>query len=353
MSKRLKCPKCKKLFKEKWRYEKHLETVDCTKTYTCEKCNASYKRKDYLASHNKRNPNCDEAIKTSKSDFTCGCGKSFSTNGNLAKHKQKCVKKDDKSELTEMKEMMREIMKNNKELRDEVAELKNNKNGVTYITNNDNRSINMYANITIVGNGNENLETIAPSTVRVGILKDRDRYVPDMVKRIHADPKLPENHNVYYDPQSESTMVYVDDGKAKKWISQPLDVTAKQLTKKSIRYLTSYEMYKGLTSGTKTYMDLHKNIEYIVHDKKWDSSEDIEKIKEILSEVLKYEGFKENVEFQRNQTPNTPMIEVIEEQEEPLQSTKTINFINKDNIEIYDDEFDFLEETQPRKWVTN
>lgn len=110
-SKKLRCPKCKKLFKEKGWYEKHLETVDCTKMYTCGKCNAAYKKKDHLESHNKRNPNCAEAIKTSNGDFICGCGKSFSTNGNLAKHKRTCTKKDGDSKIDQMMKMMKMMEK--------------------------------------------------------------------------------------------------------------------------------------------------------------------------------------------------------------------------------------------------
>jgi uncharacterized Zn-finger protein len=107
MSKRLKCPKCLKVFKEKWRYENHLKNVECDKIYTCEKCGITYKRKDHLASHNKSNPECAGNV-NSERRFACDCGKDFSSSSNLARHKHTCNNSNG-SKMTQMMEMMKKL----------------------------------------------------------------------------------------------------------------------------------------------------------------------------------------------------------------------------------------------------
>ena len=146
------------------------------------------------------------------------CTRFFSTNSNMHKHIKKCqikIQKDNEKEeifkklLHEMKkqnEKLGEIEKQNKELKNEINEIKikNINNSTINNLNNTNNSnntldqsnnINNY-NIQLVAYGKEDYDKLTEKEYKI-IINKGFKSVQEAVKSLHFNKNRPENHNIY------------------------------------------------------------------------------------------------------------------------------------------------------------
>jgi hypothetical protein len=156
----------KKDYNRHLKTSKHMgrngETKKSPNNNLCEKCNKYFKSRTTLWRHKKR---CvggkiklakvsQKLAKVSQKKFVCDCGKSYKHKTSLSKHRKICiickdaVKKDDNldiqgsDDVDEIKQMLGAIIKENRELKEEVKKMKINQT----INNNQKVSINLFLN---------------------------------------------------------------------------------------------------------------------------------------------------------------------------------------------------------------
>ena len=151
--------------------------------YKCSVCNYTSLLKQHVEKHVNKKKSCGNGIKeiiAMHIEIKCEfCNKFFSSPLSLNRHIKNSCKKKDIIKDTRIKELEKELR--------EAKSITNNNN----ITNN---------NIFIVVNNYEDtsLEKITDKTFNK-ILKDADAHqiIPKLIKQIHFDSKIPENHNIY------------------------------------------------------------------------------------------------------------------------------------------------------------
>jgi ABC-type antimicrobial peptide transport system permease subunit len=123
------------------------------------------------------------------------------------------VRKDNDKKYMEqqMKEEIEKLREENKQL---VIQSQNlNKNNVTNInSNNSNNSnnININTTINIVAHGKEDIDSILTNEDFKRIINRGMNSVPELIRRIHFDEKVPENHNVYISNLRDSYVLMYD-----------------------------------------------------------------------------------------------------------------------------------------------
>ena len=141
------------------------ETIKIPSKNKCEKCEKNFKSRTTLWRHKKT---CDgtkinltklaktsqNSTKTSQKIFLCECGKTYKYKTNLLKHKKICIfaknavnineysDNQNTDDVGEIKQMLGAIMKENRELKEEVKKMKINQT----INNNQKISINLFLN---------------------------------------------------------------------------------------------------------------------------------------------------------------------------------------------------------------
>ena len=157
------------------------------------------------------NPNESKRI-----HFCKYCEKNYSTSSNLSKHLKKCK---DKKKTDEANENMLELVKLLNEQKQEFkTELEKKNNQIDELIKK--AGIN---NSTITQNIQNNIKLLAYDKTDISDLTEKDfircfnhnnMCVPHLVKRIHFNPKKPENHNVFIS-NLKSGYIMLYDGK--KW----------------------------------------------------------------------------------------------------------------------------------------
>lgn len=202
-----KCNKCETTFAYRSKFFRHQQRVTpCA--YKCERCNNICKTKNEYRYHT-----CGNS--TSLAEHECEfCFKNFTSKFNKKRHVKICTVKQKNSEA-----LIKKLEEENKRLK---SQLSTTTAGCTQIINNihvdvNNPQINVMINVF----GNENLEKL-DKTYIAGLLK---RNLPDilplMVQHIHANPALPENHNVYYDKEGKKMLTKA--GSPDSWVERETD----------------------------------------------------------------------------------------------------------------------------------
>ena len=155
------------------------------------------------------NPNESKRI-----HFCKYCEKNYSTSSNLSKHLKKCK---DKKKTDEANENMLELVKLLNEQKQEFkTELEKKNNQIDELIKK--AGIN---NSTITQNIQNNIKLLAYDKTDISDLTEKDfikcfnhnnMCVPHLVKRIHFNPKKPENHNVFIS-NLKSGYIMLYDGK--------------------------------------------------------------------------------------------------------------------------------------------
>jgi uncharacterized C2H2 Zn-finger protein len=280
----LKCKKCGKKYKSKTGYEKHIKNPNCDKVFQCLTCDNIFKSQWHLTRHiNERVTTClNNSEDTDDSIMICECGSSFTTKSNLTRHQKKCNFKSRDDILMDM------VAK----LTQEVSNLKGNTTIINNNIHNDNSQTINYQTVVLRPYGQEDLEKLDINAVRNLLMNNKEKYMPLMIEMIHANPEILENHNIFYNTDTEEIMVYTDE---QEWKPKPLHETKTELSYKSKRYLTSHPLAQNIPRGSlaeKTYSD---NMKFIL-----DQPVDNIDCHSVLTIVSKNDGFMEMVEAMSN-----------------------------------------------------
>jgi uncharacterized C2H2 Zn-finger protein len=201
------CNTCKKVYKHKSDYTKHLN-----KKIPCKENPPNIRQ-------NPPNIRQNPPKKEEKRIMCMYCDKTFTRSDSLNKHvKDRCkVKKQQNennekilngliNEMNEMKQKIGELEKENKNLQ---LTINNNKQNVNNIKNQQNIQINNNNNnIKILSFGKEDISHITDDVYK-RILKKGMGSVPSLIEYIHFNKNKPENHNVYISNiRSNYAMIY-------------------------------------------------------------------------------------------------------------------------------------------------
>jgi len=162
----------------------------------CNVCLCAFKTKQHYQRHLSSKKH---KLRVSNNDnmFQCiTCKKKFSHSSTLYNHKSKCKVISEttilKDEMTRMRE---EYEKDREEMKAQIAMLLDKQVGNTTTNSNNNNNNNNNITININAFGDENKEYIDDNF----ILQCIDRVyksIPELLQKIHFDPKHPENHNI-------------------------------------------------------------------------------------------------------------------------------------------------------------
>tara|TARA_B110000014_G_C20081924_1_gene565463 strand:- start:713 stop:1468 length:756 start_codon:yes stop_codon:yes gene_type:complete len=231
------CPKCKKSFSSKGYLKRHLNrTKPCDEPCICSKCGASFESPGLLNKHLRRKTPCvkvEEEIK--ESDTTCEyCDKTFSSISNLNKHTRNvCKKKKTQNTLEKEVSELKTLLKAYMEAQQKGVTINNTVNNVQNIQN------NLYVNVQICSFGDEDLSIIDTNNMiklLEGQIKD---FMPKMIEHVHANPKHPEYHNVFYDPKRQKAIVFTPTapGGKEKWHAREMREVSRAITDKLKKHM--------------------------------------------------------------------------------------------------------------------
>jgi hypothetical protein len=154
--------------------------------YGCSCCEYISDKKENITKHFSRKKSCGSGIKEIIEipiEIICKyCDKNFSCSKSLKYHQKNSCK----TKTTILEERNKELEKKNKELEKKLKEK-------PATTINNNQTINIYIN----NYENTNLEKLTDKIYN-RIIQDAELYqiIPRLIKNIHFNPEIPENHNL-------------------------------------------------------------------------------------------------------------------------------------------------------------
>ena len=163
--------------------------------------------------------------------------------------------------------------------------------------NNNNLTVNqnLYVNVTICNFGSEDLSRLNPLEV-IELLRGRvEDFMTRMIEHIHANPKYPEFHNVFFDPNRKKALVYGKrpDNKST-WLFGDIEQISRQITEKIKDHVHPLNgPYFNMLAQSKDIETANKIPQILCAN--WNTPKVVEETIESLTKVTKNEGFMDQV----------------------------------------------------------
>lgn len=274
-------------------HEPNIKIGDLAECKLCNKC--FYNKKDLFEHFN----SCEEYKDTLNKDifgkvFECEfCKKRYNHRQSLNKHLKTCKekKKDDedrnnlmalvnmlnsqlveqREQLKEQKEQLKEQKEQNREQQKQIKELIK-KAGVNIGTQ------NIQQNIKILAYKNTDLSHLTDQDY-LQCLNRSNMVIPNLIKKIHFNPKKPENHNIYISNIKNKYVMIYDGGK---WNLHNQDETIDDLIDTN-EVVIEQKLEEWLENGQE-YPEIMKKFNRYLEKKEKDDV--INKIKEEIKLIL-------------------------------------------------------------------
>jgi hypothetical protein len=223
-------------------------------------------------------------VKQESVKFECEfCDKTYTTKSNLNRHLKVCGDKQMKDIEERMKKKMEERMK------EEITKLREENKQLQIIQNNSNN--NIIQNINIVAYGKEDIEKLLTNNDFRSIMRRGMLSIPELVKRIHFDEKVPENHNVCISNLRGRYVLMHDE---KKWRLVDLKEALQQIYGDHYEILmTKFEELMGMDFLDETTVDKFRTFLNYVNSNNIDEdyhetppNKYVEMVKEDLKKIL-------------------------------------------------------------------
>jgi len=288
----VKCEKCQKKFTAQYRLDQHMNrTVPCTRRYACVKCSREFQSQRHLDRHMDRVTPCvpDEVpviLDNNKENRCQYCNKTYANKSSLTRHLKICNKE------VSMQAIMNMLKANNEQL---LEQLKSG-NGTTII-NNTNNSLYLDNNLCIFGE--EDPMLLDPEKISKMLLDDPNKFVPRLLREIHLNPDLPQNHNVYYDFKKDQAMIFtrvlINGVMVSTWQKRDFKKVSQDLVDKAKRYPTCLPLAQKIKPNSMDEVRYCRNLQIVT--KEYNHSEqDLIDNKEMLIEVTNNKGFFKMIE---------------------------------------------------------
>jgi DNA-directed RNA polymerase subunit RPC12/RpoP len=282
---RFECTKCHKKFKEKRSLENHSKKLPpCHVVYPCNKCSKPFRSQRDLDRHLNRKTPCAPTeipvIKEDNPENRCQyCNKEYVNKQSLVRHLKTCDKEAN----------MKIIMEKLSDLKKQV--------GIQAINNttiNVSTSQNLYVGNTLCCFGEEDYSLLDQNKIQTMLLEDAENFVPRLIREIHNSPDLPQNHNVFHEPKTNRTMVFikkvVNGVTVSTWELRDLETVSQELVTKAKRYPTCMPLAQGIPPNSAKERQYCKSMQFITKEYKH-SEADLIAIKQTLTNVTKNPGF--------------------------------------------------------------
>lgn len=289
------CEKCGKCFKERKGLKQHQnrkKPCDAKPEYRCEKCGKLFTRSnDYQRHINERKTPCDPILGNVPPEVSGGenkcqfCGRTFKQ---LRRHIDKCRIANNKKVFDGQGYVSgMEVLVN---LTKAVEVLTKKVDNMNMNTTNNYTQINIGAIVNIQINsfdGKQQLDKIDSSEVVKMLNLNLTDIVPALTQLVHANDRIPENHNMFLPNKSKNdVLVIAQQGDKKVWQAKDIREVYNILMKRGVDLLYKADdelsaIGKLLTDeeGDRFEMLINKQRSGSVYD------EDIESIKPILEKV--------------------------------------------------------------------
>ena len=289
------CEKCNKVFSEEKYLKRHKnKSIPCDKEHICTKCSKVFSTAQNLRSHKNKKTSCvpdkipilDPLNLENKCKF---CGNTYSSIYTLKRHMTTCSMKNNQEVLIRM------LIEQNQKLIEMVGQQPAQTVNQT-INNSNNLTINqnMYVNVTICSFGSEDLSKLDQQGV-INLLKGQvEDFIPKMVEYIHANPKHPEYHNVFFDPVRKKALVFRQNKDNQlTWQFEDIEHVSKLLTGKIKDHIHPLNG-PYFNSLAKNDTETANKIPQILCTN-WETPDILEETKTSLSKVVQNEGFMKQV----------------------------------------------------------
>jgi len=305
------CEKCNRNFKAQQYLDIHLKRKTiCTNKYICTKCKKDFISQRHLDRHLERLTTCapDEipVIIGDNSENRCQyCNKTYATKSSLTRHQKTC---DKQVNMAAIMNMLQNLTTNYESVTKELAQLK----GSPTIVNNN----NVYNNNLYVGNelcifGEEDYTLLDQNKVSKMLLDDAPKFVPRLIREIHANPDLPQYHNVFYDMKTNQAMIFtrvmINGVLVSTWQKKDMKEVSIQLVDKAKRYPTCMPLAQNIRPNSLAEQQYCKSLKFVTQEYKH-SDLDIDATKKILTMVTAHPCFANMVENTTHVSGMLPLI---------------------------------------------
>jgi uncharacterized C2H2 Zn-finger protein len=291
-----KCNICNKIFKKKTDHTRHINRKISCKSNKVNKTQINAKTMQNNANMENNNPKTMQ----NNADIKCSyCNKIFKYKNNLYTHiNKRCkIRKNIENEkqtifnnlVIEMNELKEKITKQEQEimiLKEDKQKIitgntnSNNKNNNNSNNSNNNINSNNTNHIQLIAFGKETLDKITKEDI-LDALKKGFQSTVELTKKMHFNPNIPENHNVYT-PSLKDNHSMIFDGT--KWSAKPTETVIDELydNKKAIliEYVEelnpklndtqqrSIERWCGTTDDHKRITNVKKESKLLLHNER-------------------------------------------------------------------------------------
>jgi len=288
-----KCEKCHKKFKVKRNLIQHLKKqIPCNLTYECTKCYKVFKTPRELTRHENRITSCAPTevpvITDTNAENKCQyCNKEYANKQNLVRHLKTCDKEANMRII--MEKLMAPVM-------EKLDRLEKGSNNVTIINN---MEQNLYVGNNLCHYGEEDPMLLDHDKVQTMLLEDAKNFVPRLIREIHNNLDLPQNHNVFYDQKTDKAMVFtrklVNGIMVSTWVLRDFKTVSQELVNKAKRYPTCMPLAQNIKPNSIKERQYVQSMLFVT--KEYEHTEkDMEMNKKTLTDVTKNLGFFQMIE---------------------------------------------------------
>ena len=241
MDKKFNCPRCGYNTNHFVTYKRHITRKILCKNILSDdnlegeylKYNIEDKIKDFKITSNNSKISFINSILTSNNSnssenrFKCKyCERSYNRKDNLTKHLKTCKEKQKDDTVRESMEELVMLLNEKLEKKDKQIEELVKKAGLVNMTNSHNNITNNIQNNIKLLNYKETDTSHLTENDYVRCLEHYNFCVPHLIRKLHFNPKKPENHNIYISNLKNSyVMIYMNN----KWKVKNRDETISRL----------------------------------------------------------------------------------------------------------------------------